>query len=228
MAQRCVPVRGRERELGWMRELLRSARDGQGGALVLLGAAGMGRTTLLRAMCAEATGFRTLGTTGIGAERELPLAGLHRLLEPVAGGVTRLPARQAEAVGYAVGRGGTPDQFLLCCGVYGLLTRLAETAPVLCWVDDAHWLDQLSLEVLAFAARRVAGRRVAIVLTGRPELDRVDGMLESAGSIVARVEKISRLVEQAASGPLVRIIALGAGFSKAASRFRSGKADGKK
>ena len=59
------------------------------------------------------------------------------------------------------------------------------------------------------------------------ELDRVDGMLESAGSIMARVEKISLLVEQAASGPLVRIIALGAGLSKAASRFRSGKADGK-
>ncbi|MGH2580836.1 MAG: DUF948 domain-containing protein [Actinomycetota bacterium] len=69
--------------------------------------------------------------------------------------------------------------------------------------------------------------RTSVVKTNR-ELDRVDGMLESAGSIVARVEKISRLVEQAASGPLVRIIALGAGLSKAAARFRSGKADGKK
>jgi Bacterial protein of unknown function (DUF948) len=69
--------------------------------------------------------------------------------------------------------------------------------------------------------------RTSVVKTNR-ELDRVDGMLESAGSIVARVEKISRLVEQAASGPLVRIIALGAGLSKAASRFRSGKADGKR
>jgi uncharacterized protein YoxC len=68
--------------------------------------------------------------------------------------------------------------------------------------------------------------RNSVVKTNR-ELDRVDGMLESAGSIMARVEKISLLVEQAASGPLVRIIALGAGLSKAASRFRSGKADGK-
>ena len=68
--------------------------------------------------------------------------------------------------------------------------------------------------------------RTSVAKTNR-ELDRVDGMLESAGSIVARVEKISQLVEQAASGPLVRIIALGAGLSKAASRFRSGKADGK-
>src|SRR5207247_6047575 len=69
--------------------------------------------------------------------------------------------------------------------------------------------------------------RNSVVKTNR-ELDRVDGMLESAANIVARVEKISNLVEQAASGPLVRIISLGAGLSKAASRFRSGKADGKK
>jgi uncharacterized protein YoxC len=68
--------------------------------------------------------------------------------------------------------------------------------------------------------------RNSVVKTNR-ELDRVDGMLESAGNIVARVEKISRLVEQAASGPLVRIIAVGAGLSKAASRFR-GKGNGKK
>jgi hypothetical protein len=59
------------------------------------------------------------------------------------------------------------------------------------------------------------------------ELDRVDGMLISAGAIVGRIEKISGLVEQAASGPLVKIISLGAGVSKAAARFR-GKSNGKK
>jgi len=58
------------------------------------------------------------------------------------------------------------------------------------------------------------------------ELDRVDGMLISAGTIVGRVEKISGLIEQATSGPLVKIIAVGAGLSKAASRFR-GKSNGK-
>ena len=51
------------------------------------------------------------------------------------------------------------------------------------------------------------------------ELDRVDGMLESAGEIVGRVNRISGLVEQAASGPLVKIVAFGAGLKKATSRF---------
>jgi hypothetical protein len=52
-------------------------------------------------------------------------------------------------------------------------------------------------------------------------------MLVSAGAIVGRIEKISGLIEQAASGPLVKIISLGAGVSKAAARFR-GKSNGKK
>jgi uncharacterized protein YoxC len=52
------------------------------------------------------------------------------------------------------------------------------------------------------------------------ELDRVDGMLVSAGAIVGRVERISGLVEQAVASPLVKVISLGAGVSKAASRFR--------
>jgi hypothetical protein len=51
------------------------------------------------------------------------------------------------------------------------------------------------------------------------ELDRVDGMLVSAGEIVARVSRISSLVGQAASAPLVKIISMGAGLRKAASRF---------
>ncbi|MGH2635659.1 MAG: DUF948 domain-containing protein [Actinomycetota bacterium] len=58
------------------------------------------------------------------------------------------------------------------------------------------------------------------------ELDRVDGMLVSAGEIVARVSRISGLVEQAASGPLVKLISVGAGLRKATSRFggKRGKA----
>ncbi len=60
------------------------------------------------------------------------------------------------------------------------------------------------------------------------ELDRVDGMLESAGRIVKSVEKVSGLVEQAVSNPLVKAIAFGAGLTKAASRFRGGKGGEKK
>ena len=55
------------------------------------------------------------------------------------------------------------------------------------------------------------------------ELDRVDGMLEQAGVIVGRVEKLSGLVEEAAASPLVKVISFGAGIRKAASRARRKK-----
>lgn len=59
------------------------------------------------------------------------------------------------------------------------------------------------------------------------ELDRVDGMLVSAGEIVQRVTRLAGLVEQAASTPLVKLISMGAGIRKAASRFGGKKAKGK-
>ena len=59
------------------------------------------------------------------------------------------------------------------------------------------------------------------------ELDRIDGVLESAGVIVSRVERLSGLIEQAASSPLVKIISVGAGLRKAASRMGRGQRKGK-
>jgi hypothetical protein len=51
------------------------------------------------------------------------------------------------------------------------------------------------------------------------ELDRVDGMLIAAGEIVQRLSRLSGLVERAATGPLVKLISVGAGVRRAASRF---------
>ena len=55
------------------------------------------------------------------------------------------------------------------------------------------------------------------------ELDRVDGLLISAGEIVQRFSRLSGLVERAATGPLVRIISVCAGVRRAASRFGAKK-----
>lgn len=51
------------------------------------------------------------------------------------------------------------------------------------------------------------------------ELDRVDGMLVAADEIVGRARRLSGLLEQAVSGPLVKIVSVGAGLRKATSRF---------
>lgn len=51
------------------------------------------------------------------------------------------------------------------------------------------------------------------------ELDRVDGILEAASEVSGRVRRISSLVEEAVSSPLIKLIGFGAGLRKAASRF---------
>jgi uncharacterized protein YoxC len=57
------------------------------------------------------------------------------------------------------------------------------------------------------------------------ELDRVDGMLETAGRIVQRVERVAGLVEQAATGPLTKVIGIGAGLRKARDRMGGRKGE---
>jgi uncharacterized protein YoxC len=60
------------------------------------------------------------------------------------------------------------------------------------------------------------------------ELDRVDVLLEGTGEIVGRVRRISGLVEEVVSGPLVKLISLGVGVRKATSRFGGKGKGGKK
>ena len=58
------------------------------------------------------------------------------------------------------------------------------------------------------------------------ELDRMDGMLDATGKIVGRVERVSKLIEDTVSSPLVKLIGFGAGITRAAKRFRGGKTAG--
>jgi uncharacterized protein YoxC len=57
------------------------------------------------------------------------------------------------------------------------------------------------------------------------ELDRVDGLLESASKIAKSAERISSVVEQAVSSPIIKIIAFGAGASRAVKRLGKKKKD---
>src|SRR4051812_20347626 len=89
---------GRETELGACRELLDRARGGHGGALVVHGEPGVGKSSLLAAAAAGAAGFQVLTTQGIESESPLAFAALHRLLIPLLDRVDRLPAPQATAL----------------------------------------------------------------------------------------------------------------------------------
>ncbi|MDN3356408.1 AAA family ATPase [Actinomadura sp. DC4] len=176
-------LRGRDRQIALLEELLDRARSGRGGALAVLAEPGMGKTALLEfAVRRAGPDFRTLGIRGIRQESSLELAGLHRLLGPVADRIGRLPACQAEALTRVFEGNGPADPYTLCTAVHALLTETARDGPVLCWGDDVHWLDRASLDAMAFTARRLGGEPVVMLFAAHnehvttPERDRLAGI----------------------------------------------------
>src|ERR1700683_4445834 len=96
---------GRDPERRLVESLLEEARNGASAALLIRGAAGIGKTAILE-QAAEASGLRTLRCIGVESEHDLTFAGLEQLLRPLHGLVDRLHDRQAAALRGALGVGG--------------------------------------------------------------------------------------------------------------------------
>jgi DNA-binding CsgD family transcriptional regulator len=163
--------------------VLAAARQGLSGVLVLRGEAGIGKTALLDHAVDSAGDMRVARVTGVESEMDLGFAGLHLLLVPFLGGVERLPGPQRAALQAAFGltAGPAPDRFLVGLAALTLLTDAAIEQPVLCVIDNAQWLDTVSVEVLGFVARRLLADRVAMLFgvreqEGRPVV--LDGLSE--------------------------------------------------
>ncbi|MEV7088502.1 LuxR family transcriptional regulator [Streptomyces sp. NPDC093085] len=170
LAHKRGPLLGRRYETERLRELIGAARTGRGGALVVRGEAGIGKSTLLTYAEGAASGFRVLRAGGSQLEAELPFAALHQLCLPVLGFLPELPAEQGRALraAFDLATGtGAPDVFRAALATLGLLTAAGQERPVLCVVDDAHWLDAASAKALAFLARRVSAEPVAMVVAVR-------------------------------------------------------------
>jgi DNA-binding CsgD family transcriptional regulator/tetratricopeptide (TPR) repeat protein len=107
---------------------------------------------------------------------ELPFAALHMLCVPFLEGLERLPGLQRDALGSALGvsSGPPPDRFLVGVAMLSLLSDVAEAQPLVCLVDDAHWLDRASAQVLGFVARRLAAESVVLVLAVRASVETPD------------------------------------------------------
>ncbi|WP_326638364.1 AAA family ATPase [Nonomuraea fuscirosea] len=167
---------GRSAEIAAIDDLLGRARGGAGGALVLRGDAGVGKTALLDLAATRTGSMRVLRATGAEPESDLAFATLHQLLRPVtipAGGLLdALPEPQREAVRGALGLAGAAsgDRFLLAAGVLSLLAEASVPDGLVCVVDDFQWVDRASADALLFAARRLSTERIAMLLSVRGAL----------------------------------------------------------
>ncbi len=141
------------------------------------------------------------------------------------GRLEHLPTPQRDALSTAFGltAGPPPDRFLVGLAVLTLLADATENQPLICIVDDAQWLDQVSAQTLAFVARRLVAEGVGLVfavrelgngrvLEGLPELV-IDGLpaddarllLDATmpGPLDERVK--ARILGEAAGNPLALI-----------------------
>ncbi|WP_051834810.1 AAA family ATPase [Streptomyces sp. NRRL S-15] len=134
---------------------------------------------------AEAGGARILRAEGSESESSLAFSALHQLLRPVPAEVDGLPGRQRAAMHDAFGEGSAtsgPDLMLVGVAVLSLLSGLGDHHPVLVVLDDVQWFDRASLDALSFAARRLEGEPVTMLIGARdgdhlPGLDRHVPML---------------------------------------------------
>ncbi|MGY1833120.1 AAA family ATPase [Geodermatophilus sp. SYSU D01180] len=161
---------GRDPERAAIAALVDEAWAGRGGALVLVGSPGVGKSALLADAVARADGMTVLRTQGLESESPLAFAALQRLLRPVmADGARHLPQPQARALRAAFGEidDGPGDRFLVFLAALSVLADAGQQRPVLAVVDDAHWLDDASAAALLFVARRLQVERVALLFTAR-------------------------------------------------------------
>ncbi len=184
-------LRGRERELAHLRDLINGI-ESRGAALVLRGDAGIGKSALL----AQATALaaqRDLGiatTHGTPSEGHLAFAGIHQLLHPMLGVIGLLPAPQRRALegAFGISDADVPDLFLIGLAALGLIAETAADRPLLVAVEDAHWLDRPSLDVLTFVARRIEFEPVVMVFAARED---VSLALREAGLTAIEVDRLT-------------------------------------
>ncbi|TCO50332.1 regulatory LuxR family protein [Kribbella antiqua] len=158
-------LRGRRKECARLDQVVAEVRSGRGQVLIVRGEAGIGKTALLDHLASRADGSRVARASGVESEMELPYAGLHQLCAPMLELAERLPPpqRQALAVAFGMEFGGPPDRFLVGAAVLSLLSEASDSKPLLCVVDDAHWLDQASAQALSFVGRRLLADHIGLV-----------------------------------------------------------------
>ena len=162
-------LRGRAAECETLRALVSTVQSGSHQVLVLRGEAGVGKTALLGYVSELASEFRCVQVAGVESDMELAFAGLQQLCAPLMDRFDELPPPQREALNVAFGRGvgPTPDRFLVGLAVLSLMAAATNDQPLLCIIDDAQWLDQVSVQTLSFVARRLLAEPVALVFAAR-------------------------------------------------------------
>ena len=188
---------GRSAECATLEQVLADARQGRSRVLVLRGEPGIGKSALLRHAADQAEGFTVVRTRGVESEAELAFAGLADLTRPLLAHLPGLPKVQAAALKAALALGPSVvggDRFTIAVATLTLLGAAAERRPLLVIVDDAHWLDGPSAEVIGFVARRLQAEGIVLLVALR---DTEPTTLDTSGLAELKVHGLDPVDAQA-------------------------------
>lgn len=177
------PFIGREDELGLLEAALAAAAAGEGSAVLVSGPAGIGKTRLIEELTERARlpGARVLAGhcihfAGGGlpylpvVDALRPLRGSH-VIEQLAGRLHELPRLLPDLLGDrtspAPAAGGPEARLQLFEEVLAVLERLSEEAPLVLLLEDLHWADSSTLDLVAFLAHTAGSKRILLVMTAR-------------------------------------------------------------
>ena len=151
--------------------LIDAAHGGAGGAVLVRGAPGIGKSALLASAetYASALRFTVARVFGEPAGNDVPYAGLQQFARSLGVTLDALAEPQRSALATALGAGEAivPDVFLVGLAVLNLVVEAAARAPVLLVADDIQWLDDPTASLLTFMARRVRTEPVLLLGAAR-------------------------------------------------------------
>jgi ATP/maltotriose-dependent transcriptional regulator MalT len=208
-ARRQDTLVGRANELDALEEVLDGLDRGPPGAIELVGEPGIGKTRLLSELAARAelSGHLVLSGSASELERELPFSVIVHALDEYVESLDPdqlstldddvraelahvLPSLSGLADGRAVAH--QHERYRSHRAVRALLEKLARTRPLVLMLDDCHWADSASVELLGALLRRPPAAAVLTVMALRPRQtpERLAAALERAhrASALTRVE----------------------------------------
>ena len=160
---------GRDVEIARIGALLESAHQGVSSALVIRGSLGTGKTSLLQHAAAGAVDIRRIEVAAVESESEFAYAGLHALINPLRAHLDDISEDHAKALrgALALDEAAVAGRLYIGAAMLALLGAAATERPLLCTLDDAHWLDPASGDALRFAARRLEAEGVVLLFAAR-------------------------------------------------------------
>ncbi|MCX6401038.1 MAG: AAA family ATPase [Propionibacteriales bacterium] len=193
----------RERALEALRAVVVGASAGTGGAALVTGAPGIGKTRLLGALMTDAAsaGIVCLSAAGHTMEQDYGFGVMRQLF-------AQLPADLRDGMVDEAG-GASADApagalFSLLSALFDALAKAAAQRPLVVVVDDLQWVDEPSLRFLHFLARRLQGTGIGLVLAVRSSQQNDSAVLAELGHLVSGTEVVLEPLTSDAVGSVLR------------------------